>query len=159
MRYVQRSIKYFLAICVVYAAMLYVLSLTEMLVLTGGETFNALISTPRGVFMLVAVVALSAAYPRFGFIERKIKGSIVLNREQIDRAFATQHFKLMSDDGNRLTYIADSPFKRLFLLFEDHILVTQVGDEIEMRGNRKRVAYVLYRLQPTINHTSEGADK
>ncbi len=150
MRYVQRSIKYFLSLCFVYAAMLYVLSLTEMMILTRGETFRALMSTPRGMFMLFAVIALSVAYPRFGFVYRRIKGDIKINREPINQAFAKQHFKLMSEDDRRLIFIADSPFRRLYLLFEDHILVTQIGDEIEFRGNRKTVAYVLYRLQSSI---------
>lgn len=150
MRYVQRSIKYFLAICIVYIAMLYVMSLTEMLVITRGQTLNALLSTPRGVFMLIAVIALSAAYPRFGFIQRTVKGSIKTHRRQIDQSFTIQGFRLMSESDNRLIYIASSPFKRLFLLFEDHILVTQVGDEIELRGNRKAVAYVMFRLSHAI---------
>ncbi|MFI3248149.1 MAG: hypothetical protein R3Y39_03365 [Rikenellaceae bacterium] len=158
MRYVQRSIKYFLSLCLVYAAMLYLMSLTEMMVLTRGETFRALMSTPRGGFMLFAVVALSAAYPRFGFVQRTLKGSVKVNREQIDRAFAQQHFKLMSEDERRLIYIADSPLKRLYLLFEDHILVTQVGDEIELRGNRKTVAYVLYRLKPAIEMQQQSEE-
>ncbi len=161
MRYVQRSIKYFLSICFIYAAMLYALSFTEMMVMTGGETFHALMSKPRGVFMLLAVVLLSAAYPRFGFVERRVKGSIKMHRDQINQSFAMQHFKLKSEDDHRLVFIADSIFKRIFLLFEDHILVTQVGDEIELRGNRKAVAYVMYRLKYAIElkeqSESEGA--
>ncbi len=159
MRYVQRSIKYFLSICFVYAAMLYVMSLTEMMVITRGETFRALISTPRGVFMLIAVIALSAAYPRFGFIQRRVKGSIKGHRAEIDQSFAQQHFKLMSEDDRRLIYIADNPLKRLYLLFEDHILVTQVGDEIELRGNRKTVAYVMYRLTHAIDKREQAESK
>ncbi len=156
MRYVQRSIKYFLAICLVYAAMLYVMSFTEMMILTRGETFRALLSTPRGAVMLIAVVVLSAFYPRFGFIDRKVKGSIKIHREQINSCFAIQHFKLMSEDERRLVFIADNPLKRLFLLFEDHILVTQVGDEIELRGNRKAVAYVIYRLRHAIELSDQS---
>lgn len=101
--------------------------------------------------MLIAVIVLSLAYPRFGFVTRRLKGSLKVNREQIDRAFAAQHFILMSvESEDRLIYIADTMLKRVYLLFEDHILVTQVGDELELRGNRKTVAYVLYRLKPMI---------
>lgn len=155
MRYVQRSIKYFLAICIVYAAMLYLMSLSEMMLVTGGETFRAVMSTPRGMFMLLAVVGLSAAYPRFGFVERRVKGSIKTHRDQINQSFATQRFKLMSEDDRRLVFIADSLFKRIYLLFEDHILVTQVGDEIELRGNRKAVAYVMFKLKHAIELQDE----
>lgn len=114
-------------------------------------SMHALLSTPRGGFMLIAVIVLSLAYPRFGFVTRRLKGSLKVNREQIDRAFAAQHFILMSvESEDRLIYIADTMLKRVYLLFEDHILVTQVGDELELRGNRKTVAYVLYRLKPMI---------
>ncbi len=108
--------------------------------------------------MLFAVVALSLAYPRFGFVQRTIKGSIKVNREQINRCFALQHFKIKSEDDRRLVFIADSLFRRLYLLFEDHILVTQVGDEIELRGNRKTVAYVLYRLQSAIEMQEQSQE-
>ncbi len=155
MRFFQRSIKYFLSLCVVYVAILYALSFTEMMVLTRGETFKALFSTHRGIIMIVAIVSLSVAYPFFGFMKRKLKGDFIKEREIIIKAFETQGFRVYQTYDYRIVFVANSFFKRIGMLFEDHILVTQIGDEIEIRGNRKGVAYVTYRLEAALERERE----
>lgn len=155
MRYFQRSIKYFLSLCIVYVVILYVLSFTEMMVLTRDETFRAIFSTPRGAVMVVAIVALSAAYPFFGFMRRTIKGDFTKEQDIIIKAFESQGFRVHQRYDYRLIFVASNLFKRISMLFEDHILVTQQGDDIEIRGNRKGVAYVVYRLEAALARERE----
>ncbi len=156
MRFFQRSIKYFLSLCLAYVVVLYALSFTEMMVLTRGQTFNAVFSTHRGLVMVIAIVALSAAYPYFGFMKRRLKGDITKERDIIIKAFELQHFRVMKiEEGFRITFVAEGLFKRLSMLFEDHILVTQMGEEFEIRGNRKGVAYVVFRLEAALARERE----
>lgn len=105
--------------------------------------------------MVVAIVALSIAYPFFGFMRRTIKGNFVTEQDIIIKAFETQGFRLHHRFDYRLVFVANSIIKRITMLFEDHILVTQIGDEIEIRGNRKGVAYVVYRLEAALERERE----
>ncbi len=155
MRFFQRSTKYFLSLCVTYTVMLYLLSFTEMMVLTRGQTVNLIFSTPRGLFMLLAILALSAAYPYFGFMRRRLKCNMSHDRDIIIKAFEIRHFKILFEDENRMTFVADNIFRRLMMLFEDHIVVKQAGDEIEIRGNRKGVAYIVNNLEAALRRERE----
>ena len=78
-----RSVKYFIALCVLYLIIMALMLLTNTSVLTPSETFSALVRSTRGQVLIVAVVLLSALYPKFGFIRRQEIGSLRKNREQI----------------------------------------------------------------------------
>ena len=83
MKYLIRSVKYFIALCVLYLIIMALMLLTNTSVLTPSETFSALVHSTRGQVLIVAVVLLSALYPKFGFIRRQEIGSLRKNREQI----------------------------------------------------------------------------
>ena len=85
MKYLIRSVKYFIALCVLYLIIMALMLLTNTSVLTPSETFSALVHSTRGQVLIVAVVLLSALYPKFGFIRRQEIGSLRKNREQILR--------------------------------------------------------------------------
>ncbi len=156
MRYLQRSLKYFIALCAIYIAMVYLSSLLESALLTPGQQFRLIMSTPRGLFLIVSLFALSAIYPSFGFARRFTKGDIVVNREQIFAALQQQGMVLDHESEGRMTFICSSTFKRITMLFEDHVKVIQVEDgKISLSGNRKLVAYSIYRLEALIPQESE----
>lgn len=67
MKYLIRSVKYFIALCVLYLIIMALMLLTNTSVLTPSETFSALVRSTRGQVLIVAVVLLSALYPKFGF--------------------------------------------------------------------------------------------
>lgn len=75
MKYLIRSVKYFIALCVLYLIIMALMLLTNTSVLTPSETFSALVHSTRGQVLIVAVVLLSALYPKFGFIRRQEIGS------------------------------------------------------------------------------------
>ena len=81
MKYLIRSVKYFIALCVLYLIIMALMLLTNTSVLTPSETFSALVHSTRGQVLIVAVVLLSALYPKFGFIRRQEIGSLRKNRE------------------------------------------------------------------------------
>ena len=144
MKYLIRSVKYFIALCVLYLIIMALMLLTNT---------SALVHSTRGQVLIVAVVLLSALYPKFGFIRRQEIGSLRKNREQILNAFVSEGFKPVRESEHEMVFRADSLFKRLTLLFEDEIRVTQTGEWITIEGIRRGVARVYYRLQSYLERT------
>lgn len=148
MKYLIRSVKYFIALCVLYLIIMALMLLTNTSVLTPSETFSALVHSTRGQVLIVAVVLLSALYPKFGFIRRQEIGSLRKNREQILNAFVSEGFKPVRESEHEMVFRADSLFKRLTLLFEDEIRVTQTGEWITIEGIRRGVAGFITACSP-----------
>ena len=143
MRYLIRSVKYFAAFCVIYLAVVW-LSVSTMSVYEASvwDYVWANLQTTRGQLLAVAVVVLSAFYPRFGFITRRVEE----DRDQLIAMFAVAGFTLQGESDGRMTFRPTSPLDRLVMLFEDEITVVQYGQWIDITGIRRGVAKVVYRL-------------
>lgn len=150
MKYLIRSVKYFVALCVLCVALMGLMLLTGTSQLTAEETLYLMFHSDRFLLLAVAVVVLAATYPRFGFVVRRTKGSIVKHRQQIESAFHAAGFVCVADKEGILTYRAENPLRRLMLLFEDEITVREAGDEVVVEGIRRVVAPTLYRLESYI---------
>ena len=101
--------------------------------------------------MLPAVIVLLAAfYPKFGFVQRKVEGDVGENREQIVNAFKSAGFSLRTDEDAVMTFRADGLLRKLTLLGEDEIKVSQYGQWILLDGIRRGVARAGYKLDSYI---------
>ena len=141
----MRAVKYFAAFCVIYLAVVW-LSVSTM---NGYEQSVwdyvwATLQTTRGQLLVVAVVVLSAFYPRFGFITRRVEWED--ERDQIIATFALAGFSLREEGDGRMVFRADNMLDRLVMLFEDEITVVQYGQWIDITGIRRGVAKVVYRM-------------
>ena len=85
-RYLIRSLKYFVALCVLCAG---IMALNRMMgsALDIRQTLYVMFHTTRGMLLPAVIVVLAALYPKFGFIVRKVEGDVQQNREQILNAF------------------------------------------------------------------------
>lgn len=144
--YVVRSLKYFVALCVVCIAIMALMLLSGTSALTFGETLYVMFRTDRFLSLAVAVVVLAALYPRFGFTVRRVEGDIEDNRTQIVNAFKSAGFSLRREEEGTMIFRAEGFGHRLLLLFEDEIRVSQYGQWIVLDGIRRGVARVEYRL-------------
>ena len=143
----MRAVKYFAAFCVIYLAVVW-LSVSTM---NGYEQSVwdyvwATLQTTRGQLLVVAVVVLSAFYPRFGFITRRVEWDMEDERDQIIAMFALAGFSLREEGDGRMVFRADNMLDRLVMLFEDEITVVQYGQWIDITGIRRGVAKVVYRM-------------
>ncbi len=143
----MRAVKYFAAFCVIYLAVVW-LSVSTM---NGYEQSVwdyvwATLQTTRGQLLVVAVVVLSAFYPRFGFITRRVEWDMEDERDQIIATFALAGFSLREEGDGRMVFRADNMLDRLVMLFEDEITVVQYGQWIDITGIRRGVAKVVYRM-------------
>lgn len=144
-KYLIRSAKYFVALCVLLVAIM-ALNRAMGSTLTIRETFYVMFHTTRGLLLPVVIVVLALCYPRFGFIVRRVEGDTELDREQIVNAFRSAGFSLRREEEGTLFFRADGFVQKLLLLWEDEIRVSQYGQWIELDGIRRGVARVQYRL-------------
>ncbi len=148
-RYLIRSLKYFVALCVLCAS---IMALNRMMgsALDIRQTLYVMFHTTRGMLLPAVIVVLAALYPKFGFIVRKVEGDVQQNREQILNAFRSAGFDLVREADEALFFRAKSPLYKLLLLGEDEIKVSQYGQWILIDGIRRGVARVEYRLDSYI---------
>ena len=138
MKYFIRSLKYFVALCVICVAILALMLATGTSALTLDQTVYVMFHTSRYATLFAAIVVLAALYPKFGFVVRKVEGDVEENREQIINAFKSAGFSLRGEEDG------------VMLLGEDEIKVSQYGQWIQIDGIRRGVARVEYRLDSYI---------
>ena len=148
--YMLRSLKYFIAMLLLCAALMALMFLSGTSALTPEETLYVMFRSTRFLSLFIALVVLAALYPRFGFVCREIEGDVELNRTQIVNAFKSAGFSLHSESDGVLRFRADGFLHRLLLLYEDEIAVSQHGERIRLDGIRRGVARVAYRLDSYI---------
>ncbi len=146
-KYITRSVKYLVALCVIYVAVMALMFATGSAALSPSDTIYVMTHSWRGAMMIVAILVLAATYPMFGFVRRSMSGDLKRSREQIVATFATAGFALVGQSDDSLTFRAAGTFKRIAMLYEDTITVSQSGASIVVDGNRRGVAQVDYRLR------------
>ncbi len=156
MTWFLRSLKYFIALCVLCIALMALMLLTGTSALSFEDTIYTMFHTDRYLTLFLAIAVLAALYPRFGFVTRKIEGDIVQHRRQIVKAFGSAGFSLAEESDDRLVFRADTLLHRTTLLFEDRIEASQYGQWIVLRGIRRGVVRVAYRLESFIQTTARN---
>ena len=147
MRYFVRAVKYLFAFCVLYVGIVWLSMATgHDMGVSVWEQIAATFQTTRGQLLGLAVVVLSAIYPRMGFITRRVECSMEEDSEQVMNAFAMSGYKLISEEEGRKVFRAAGAIDKLIMLFEDEIVVEQYGQWVEIKGIRRGVARVYYRL-------------
>ena len=129
--YLRRSVKYFVALCVLCMALIALNLTTGMAALSFEQTLYAMFHTPRGLLLPV----------------RRIGGDTERHRTQIEQAFRSAGFSLCCEEDETLVFRADGFVRRLAMLYEDEVRVTQYGQWIVLEGNRRGVARAAYRLE------------
>lgn len=148
MKYLIRATKYLLALCVLYVGVVWLSLLTNkaMAGVSVGDYLAATWATERGKMLVAVVVLLAAAYPRFGFVSRRVKWDMANDADRLMEVFAAAGFSLKEQNEGRMIFKANNIIDRIVMLFEDEIEVTAEGDEIVVEGIRRGVAKVVYRL-------------
>ena len=147
MRYLIRAVKYFLMFCVLYLGVVWLsVMTTQGMDVSVWDYVAATLATQRGKMLVAAVVLLSAAYPRFGFVTRRVEWDMEQGADRLLELFAAAGFQLKSKSEGKMVFAASNILDRLVMLFEDEIEVEQQGNEIVVSGIRRGVAKIVYRL-------------
>ena len=158
MKYLIRSVKYLILLCVLYVALEWIMLSffpePEIAGMSLEEVLKLRYQGERGMLLIAAFVGLAAFYPLFGFMKMRVD-SCIYNRDavRLDNAMHTFGFKLKEDRGNVKIYGAESMLRRMSLMFEDEIEVHIFASGIEMRGLRRSVARVGYQLSAYIHNS------
>lgn len=145
--YIKRAIKFLIALIVLYLGAMWLMSRIGATMLTPHEMAMNLFLSRRGVILIVVVLVWTAIYPKVGFVSRRVEADLKYDRERIENAFIRSGYVLLKNDGEQLTFRADNFFKRLRLLFEDEVTVSQYGQWIVINGIRRSVAEIEMRLK------------
>jgi hypothetical protein len=134
-KYLIRCVKYFVAIIVLYVALMALMHYSEHSVITFTQRWQLMFATWRGWGMVVMTILLAATYPLFGFAKKSFAGSIITDREQLTIASEVSGLELVKEGTTELIYRAKG-LRRLTSLFEDEVIVRQNGTQIEVTGLR-----------------------
>ena len=160
MKYILRSLKYLFVLCVLYVAMVWLMSFAEPMSLTLKEYLVAYLSTERGQLMVLCFILLAALYPLFGFMRSRVEDcDIVEDRVRIENAMRVYGFRFMEERDGVLVYRAEGFLHRLWFMFEDAIEVRQVEGGVELRGVRRAVARVAFQLKAYISNRRYESDE
>ena len=154
-QYLLRSLKYFLTLCVLLVALIWLKITYEQLPLTMAQMVKIYFSAWNGWAMVVTIILLSATYPIFGFVTRRVDADIVADKEQIVAAFATTGLELKTASEGTLT-IRATGLQRLTLLFEDQVTVCQQADGVVISGHRRTVIRATIRLEGYLVNKRRG---
>lgn len=135
-RYFIRSVKYLVALVVLYVGLMAVMHYSQRSPITFAQRWQLMFEQWNGWGMVIVSILLAATYPFFGYTKRSFEGDIVADREQLDTAARFVGLELVSANGNELLYRAKG-LRRVTMLFEDDIVVRQNGTQIEVEGLRR----------------------
>ena len=153
MKYVVRSLKYLVLLCVLYVALTYLMSLVEPTDATVWQQLLKHLNTRSGLYMVIAFVLLAALYPKFGYMRSLIQEcDIKEDRVRIDNAMRIFGFSVEQEGDDSVVYRAEGIVQRISLMFEDRIEVRAVEGGVELKGLRRSVARVALQLKSYINN-------
>ena len=139
MKYIIRSIKYFIYFSVICSLII------TALVLIGaveGDVDNIFEEGYRSIGKIAIFFAIvSAAYPKFGFIVRdmNIAGNWEDIRSNTVKFMDSRQYVLESESADKVTFRAKSMAGRLQKMFEDRVTLTKTETGWQMEGLRKEV--------------------
>ena len=153
MKYVVRSLKYLVLLCVLYVALTYLMTFVEPTDATVWQQLLTHLNTRNGLYMVIAFVLLAALYPKFGYMRSMIQDcDIKEDRVRIDNAMRIFGFRVEQEGGDCVVYRAEGIVHRLSLMFEDRIEVRAVDGGVELKGLRRSVARVALQLRSYIDN-------
>lgn len=140
--FVGRAARHFVRMTLLVALLFAVMYYTDTL----GVEPSELLGT-RGIILAVALVAISAYYPVYGFDTVVVVGDIVRDRSTIVEALARGGYTLTSAKDGELCF-RGSTLKRLrYAGGDDKVWIRRCGEgQIEISGIRREVEQARFRI-------------
>ena len=155
MKYIIRSVKYFLYFCILLT--LFILILVAFNLLEGD--IDAIFKDGYGSILKIAVflAVISAAYPSLGFIRRQVlfTGDAGENRKAIRIFMEDKGYCIERDDIDCTSFRIRSAVKKATRMWEDRITFTYNISGAEIEGLRKDVASLVLGLERVLRNGEE----
>ncbi|MBQ7773734.1 MAG: hypothetical protein IJ383_06685 [Bacteroidales bacterium] len=139
MKYLIRSVKYFVYFTVVCSIIL-VLTF-HFSVKPEGLTLIDMLLVDGSIYkMLAFFVAVAAVYPALGFQKKQIYVSNVKeHRKEIVELFENANYVIDSESATSISFKLRNPFMRLLRLYEDKVIIDYADYPVLIEGLRKDV--------------------
>ena len=146
--YMIRALKYLLRLVVLIAALYALMELGGMSRrhLGAGE-WRLFMIDDHGWLLCCALVAISAFYPKFGYVKRRVEADMEADREVILQTFMTSGYALQREEPGVMVFRVSSPLRRMWLMGEDTIEVRAEQGAISLAGLRAQVVRNEFRLK------------
>ena len=152
MKYLIRSIKYFIYFSLMCTAIVYALVLIGAVEGNIESIFEEGYASIGKIAIFFAIVA--AVYPKVGFINRGISSTKEWSeaRNDVIEYMKERQWDLESESESAATFRVRGVAAKLSKMYEDRITVTKSSDGYQMEGHRKDVMRLAtgleYRLNP-----------
>lgn len=142
MRYIIRSIKYFVYYVVILTIFLCILVLTGNIEADVQTMFKNGYDSLWQIAIIFAI--FSAIYPRFGYSKRLAcgNGNVDELKSEIARIMESHDYKLISEEAGKLVFRKRSPVLRLLKLFEDKVIITSDFGGVSVDGITKDIVRI-----------------
>lgn len=139
MKYFIRAVKYF-----IYFSLLTTVIVTALVLIGAVEgNIDSIFNGGTDALWKIAVffAAVSAIYPKLGFITRDVQVDRDLSeiRDEVIGFFRDRRYELESETSDRMTFRIRGTRGRLSKMFEDRIILTRRPGGYDMEGLRKDV--------------------
>ena len=155
MKYLIRSLKYFVYISVIMMLILAVLAATGLISTDINVIFkNGLKSLGQIELMFLGVALI---YPRFGFVKRgvRIRGEYSEIRQGVVEFMEDRGYVLEKEEGENMTFRRKSLITRISRMLEDRITLERDMIGFYMEGPSKDVTRLAYGLEYKFNNEED----
>lgn len=155
MKYLVRSIKYFIYLIILISIIL------GGLVLIGAAEADIETMFRNGYDSLWQIallfVVIAAIYPMFGFIRRDamFPGSWDESREDIRRYMENHNYTLEKEEEGTMTFKRTGIAGRIARMFEDRVTITSRFGGATLEGLRKDILRLCAGIEHTLNPSTE----
>lgn len=155
MKYVVRSLKYFVYICLIMTLILVVLAAFGMI----SKDVNVMFRNGYTSILEIAGMffCISWIYPKFGFCRRTamIPGEFGEIRDGVVEFMESRKYTLEKEECETLTFRLSSTLSRLTRMCEDRVTMTRALGGFEIEGLTKDVTRLVYGLEYKFRHGEE----
>ena len=147
MRYLIRSVKYFVQLMVILSLIIAILIVAKVVDADISRIFVNGYDSLWQIALLMAVFA--AIYPRFGYARRQaiVPGSDEETAPLLERVMSAHGYEKENRTDGVLAYRKRSAGDRLLRLLEDRITVTRFVSGYELEGSNKDVVRLINALR------------
>lgn len=149
MRYLRRSLKYFVRLAVLLALVLAILMVARLVPSDIEELFVNGYKSLWQIALLIAVFA--AVYPRFGYCSRRVivRGPDEETQPLLDKVMTDRGYVRETRTDGKLCYRKAAAGARISRLWEDRITVERLVSGYELEGRARDVALLANALMYT----------
>lgn len=144
--YLRRSASYFLFVTIIFTVTYLLMVLTSTTRVEPDQLWSFFLSN-NGMMVALFAVAISLAYPLFGFAKKSVTVRDTGDWSTVDRVMEASGYVLTEDKGAIRRYRPAKALARLRMLYNDTVTIDASHNPIEISGTRTVAIVLAMRLE------------